>query len=111
MYSIQGLSDVYEPYVDYNGNKFFADYNDIYGDLIRQVKTIDGKMVDSSSGLEFDNIMFELGMIPEYRNSHTFWFTYGNYDKFEYQITCKNYWEGFKAMQEFSKRFLHLRAI
>ena len=85
-----GLSNVHTLFIDNNGNKFFTDYNQVYGELIRQIQTPDGQIIDASDGDVFDQKMRELNMIEVTKNDWMiFWFAYDNMhaNKFVCEVT------------------------
>lgn len=62
MYYKKGLSKRFNHYIDKNNNRIFYDFNQCYGDIIRQIQT-DKIMLDSSDGEIFQNLMISLGYI------------------------------------------------
>jgi hypothetical protein len=84
-----GLSNVHQHFIDNQGNKFFTDFNQVYGELIRQIQTPDGQIFDACNGESFDLKMDELGMIKTIKSGWmVFYFSYENIkaNKFTCQV-------------------------
>jgi hypothetical protein len=88
MYSNDGLSDVYEHFIDDNGIKYYTTYNRFYGTFIRQLKTPDGLMLDGSTdNLDFKNKLLELGFTLD---QHDLFNVYDNWNMFKYRTEHSN---------------------
>lgn len=73
------LSEVHKHFIDKQGNKFFVDYNMIYGELIRQIQTPSGEVFDASDGDSFHDKMRDLGMVSELKSDWMImWYAYNN---------------------------------
>jgi hypothetical protein len=60
---MSGLGNVFQHWIDFQGNKYFPTYNTFYGEFIRQIQTPNGECFDCSMGDSFHKKMNELGFI------------------------------------------------
>jgi len=67
--------------LDSKGNRFLFEYSIFYGMYLRQID-FNGKILDCSSGVEFQNLAREAGLTPTIQPLFVLFNEYENNDKF-----------------------------
>jgi hypothetical protein len=103
------FSTVRKHFVDFQGNKFVVDFNQVYGEMITQVHLNNGQSFyacDGETGL-FDQVMDSLGMIKTLKgidNHIVFYFPYDSMHAGKFQSEITSIFEWIKSENDlFSK--------